>query len=121
MRKWFFKINILVTVKARAAVANPIVCNVTAFRTGNKRIGTFLFCAITTMCFIKRGGSTLASNKIQHTLSFSKARVTTLMPKITDFLKFMHKLVQSNQAATRVAILSQHLQQIVVKFASFSL
>jgi len=68
-------------------VANPIVCNVIVFRVGNKRIGICLFCAILTMCFIKSGGSTLASNKMQHTLFLSKARVTALIPIIIDFLK----------------------------------
>lgn len=67
-------------------MANPIFSNVIAFRTGNKRMGIFLFCAITTMCFIRRGGSTLASNKMQHTLLFSRALVIALIPKTTHFL-----------------------------------
>lgn len=83
------------TFKARAAVANPIVSNVIDFRLRNTRTGTSFCCAITIMCFSKSNGSTLASSKTQHTLCFSKARVTAFIPIIMDFLKTVHIKISS--------------------------
>lgn len=75
------------TLRAHAAEANPMVLNVIALKLGNNNIGTFLFCAMRIMCFIKSCDSMFASIKMQQTLFLSRALVIAFNPIIIEFLK----------------------------------
>lgn len=75
------------------------------------------------MCLIKNGGSTLASNRMQHTLVFSKARVTALIPIIIDFLKkqkYIKKSVESSKSQVIAWFQYRgYLQHALIRSSSF--
>lgn len=78
------------TFRANAEHLNPILSSVRILKKGTRRNGIFFICAIIIMCFIKSGGSTSASNSTQHAVFLSNERVTVLIPRTTEFLKYTY-------------------------------